>query len=208
MEHAAGDLHMAHPLILLVAGDFIDPRAEFLPAGTLGRIRFQRLHEFRYPLELQRRAEPHREDSALLHRRGNGVRRKGAGIQEFLQQCFIAQRQLLGILRGQDTDSLAELASKIPEYRLPLRSRKIHFVHEQQGGNIPLPEELPHRQGVALYPGAAADHQNGAVQHIQGSLHLCGKIHMARGVQQRGPQPRQLQYRLLGENRNAPLPLQ
>ena len=51
-----------------------------------------------------------------------------------------------------------------------------------------------------------ADHQNGAVHHLQSPLHLAGKIHMAGGVQQRDLQLLQGQNRLLGENRDSPLP--
>ena len=69
-------------------------------------------------------------------------------------------------------------------------------------------QQLPQGLGMALYPVGSADDQNGTVQHLEGALHLAGKIHMARGVQQGHLHGGQGEDRLLGEDGNAPLPLQ
>ena len=61
---------------------------------------------------------------------------------------------------------------------------------------------------MALDAIRAADDQNGIIQHLQRPLHLRGKIHMAGGVHQRQLRFRQLQPGQLGENGDAPLPLQ
>ena len=53
----------------------------------------------------------------------------------------------------------------------------------------------------------ATDDQDGPVQHLEGPLRLCGKIHVSRGVQQGDLRVPHRQQRLLGENGDAPLPL-
>ena len=53
----------------------------------------------------------------------------------------------------------------------------------------------------------AADDQHGAVQHPEGPLRLGGEVHMAGGVQQRHFRVSYGQQRLLGEDGDAPLPL-
>ena len=45
-------------------------------------------------------------------------------------------------------------------------------------------QQAPEGQGVGLDAVRAADHQHGAVQDLQGPLHLRGEVHMARGVQE------------------------
>ena len=71
---------------------------------------------------------------------------------------------------------------------------------------IPL-QQPPEGAGVGLDPVGAADHQNGAVQHLKRPLRLGGEVHMARRVQQGDLRVRQGKHRLLGEDGDAPLPL-
>ena len=61
---------------------------------------------------------------------------------------------------------------------------------------------------MALHAVGAADHQDGVVQHLQRPLHLRGEIHVPRRIQQRYLHLAQRQHRLLGEDGDAPLPLQ
>ena len=61
---------------------------------------------------------------------------------------------------------------------------------------------------MALYAVGAADDQHGVVQHLQGPLGLGGKVHVARGVQQGQLGLGQGEHRLLGEDGDAPGPLQ
>ena len=70
------------------------------------------------------------------------------------------------------------------------------------------PQQTPEGFGVALDPVRPADDQDGIVQHLQGPLHLGGKIHMPRGVQQGDPGIPLVKNRLLGKNRDAPAPFQ
>ena len=69
-------------------------------------------------------------------------------------------------------------------------------------------QQLPERLRVGLHPVGSGDDQHRAVQHAQRPLRLGGEVHMARGVKQgQAPLP-QRQHGLLGENGDAPLPLQ
>ena len=72
---------------------------------------------------------------------------------------------------------------------------------------IPL-QKIPKCQGVGLNAIGAADDQHRAVQNPQSPLHLGRKVRVARGVHQREPPVLRLQYGLLGENGNPPLPFQ
>ena len=60
---------------------------------------------------------------------------------------------------------------------------------------------------MALYAVGTADDQNGAVQHLQRTLHLRRKIHVSRSIQQRNAGTLRFQQRLLGEDGDASLPL-
>ena len=61
---------------------------------------------------------------------------------------------------------------------------------------------------MALDAVGAADDQDGVIQHLERPLHFRGEVHVARGVQQcHRPFP-QGEHRLLGEDGDAPLPLQ
>ena len=60
---------------------------------------------------------------------------------------------------------------------------------------------------MPLHAVRAADHQHRAVQHRQCPLHLGGKVHMPRRIQQRNGAVPYLQHRLLGKDGDAPLAL-
>ena len=91
---------------------------------------------------------------------------------------------------------------------VPVAAAEVHFRHEQKRGHPVQLQQPPQGAGVGLDPVHAADDQDGIVQHRQGPLHLGGKVHMARGVQQRHLHVPQRQLRLAEKNGNAPLPLQ
>ena len=64
-------------------------------------------------------------------------------------------------------------------------------------------QQPPQGPGVPLHPVRPADDQDGTVQHLEGTLHLAGEVHMARGVQQGDLYTGQRQHRLLGKNGDA-----
>ena len=59
---------------------------------------------------------------------------------------------------------------------------------------------------MSLHPVRAADDQHRIIQHLQGALHLCRKIHMSGRIQKRHVKIPQLQLCLLGKYGNAPGP--
>ena len=71
-----------------------------------------------------------------------------------------------------------------------------------------LREQAPQGFGMALHAVCAAEDKECTVQHLQNPLHLGGKIHMARRVQQGDFQLAQGEHGLFGENCDAALPLQ
>ena len=65
-----------------------------------------------------------------------------------------------------------------------VRPRQVHFIDEEKRGDVVPLQQVPEGAGVGLDTVGAADHQNGAVQHLEGPLRLGGEVHVARGVQQ------------------------
>ena len=61
---------------------------------------------------------------------------------------------------------------------------------------------------MGLHAVRAADDQHRRVQHLQRALRLGREIGVAGRVEQEKPRPRQLEHRLLGEDRDAALPLE
>ena len=60
---------------------------------------------------------------------------------------------------------------------------------------------------MALDPVGTADYQQGVIQYLQGTFHLCGEIHMSGRIQQGNIQSFPGYLCLLGKDRNPPLPL-
>ena len=60
---------------------------------------------------------------------------------------------------------------------------------------------------MSLHTVRTADDQHRIIQHLQGPLHLCRKIHMSGRIQKRHVKIAQLQLCLLGKYRNAASPL-
>ena len=61
---------------------------------------------------------------------------------------------------------------------------------------------------MALHTIRSVDHQNRIIQYLQGALHLCGKIHMPRCIQQRHFHISHGKNCLFGKNGNASFPFQ
>ena len=212
LQGAAGDLQIGQPVSLAVPGDFVHPGAEFGGVGGLQGVLLDASEKFLHALQLQGGAEPAGEHLPGGDGGGDGLRLQRAGVQILLHQPLVAHGQLVhqgvGVCAGKGHAVLIQPVFQVRQHLLPVRSRQVHFVDKQKNGNfIPL-QQPPQGLGVALHPVGAADDQNGAVQHLQGALHFCGEVHVARGVQQRQLHAVQGQDGLLGENGDAPLPLQ
>ena len=210
LQRATGDLQKGQPLALGVPGHLVHRGGKVLPVGRRLHKAGQGGQQLVQPVQLQGRAEKAGEHPPRGHPGGNGLVRKAARLQKVLHQVLAAQGQLF-VAGGL---GLAKVGAAGGQPGLQLlhqggaaRAGQVHLVHEQQHRH-PVPgQQLPQGQGVALQALAAADHQNGAVQHLKGALGLGGKIHVAGGVQQRHRQAGHFQQRLLGKDGDAPGPL-
>ena len=209
MQGAAGDLHVGQPGPLGIPGDFEHLGPEFRRIHRLGGIPLHAGEQFLHALHLQGGAEKAGEQLPLRDHAGNGRVRQFVCFQEMFQNRFVADGGLLrqGVRISEIHAAAAELVLQMGQQGFPVRSRQIHLINKEEGGDLIPLQQVPQRPGVALDAVGAGDHQHGAVQHLKGPLHLGGKIHMAGGVQQRHPGISQFQHRLLGENGDAPLAL-
>ena len=95
---------------------------------------------------------------------------------------------------------------QVGKQRGAVGTRQVHLVDEQEGRNAAPLEQLPQRQRVTLYAVGTAYDQNGAVEHLQGALHLSRKVHVTRSVQQGDLYVvSEWEDGLLGKNRDAAL---
>ena len=101
-----------------------------------------------------------------------------------------------------------ETAAQLLQNRPLVRPAQVHLVDKEEGGHAVALQQPPEGGGVALDAVGAADDQNGAVQHLEGPLHLRGEVHVAWGIQEGHLHLLPGKFRLLGENGDAPLPLQ
>ena len=103
---------------------------------------------------------------------------------------------------------LRKLRLQLLQQGLPALSGQIHFIDKEEGGHPVALEQVPQGQGVGLDAVGAVDDQNRAVQHRHGPLRLRSEVHMARRIHQGDVQIYGLHQRQLGEDGNAPAPLQ
>ena len=94
------------------------------------------------------------------------------------------------------------------EQLLPVRAGEVHFIDEQEGGDIVPLQQPPEGHGMGLNAVGAGDQQDGAVQNGHGPLGLGGEVHVARSVHQGHIQIGGGDQGLLGKDRNAAAPLQ
>ena len=87
-----------------------------------------------------------------------------------------ADRQADGV--GISSELLAHLQNRIFE----IGTHAVHLVDERDPRDIVFGCLTPNRFGLRLHPCDSAKHGDRTVQHAHGSLHLSGKIHMPRGI--------------------------
>ena len=209
-ELASGELQPAQTLPPLVPADLEHPGGEALSPLGLQGVPLQSGQQLLHPLQLQRRAEEAGEHPAGGDEGGQVAVVRRLPRQITLHQLLIAQRgafqQLLPACAKVHAPPVQPLPQLVHQGR-PVGPRLVHLVDEEKGGDALVLQQPPQCGGVSLDAVRPADHQNGVVQHLEGALHLGGKVHMPRGVQQRQLQLPQGQPGLLGEDGDAPLPL-
>ena len=209
-QAAPGDLQVGQPDPLGVPGDLVHPGPELRGTALPGGILLHPLQELRHPLQLQGGAEPAGKQPAPLHQGPDLLRLHLPPLQISLQRSLVAHGHALlepGSLLA-EVHAAAVQPLELCHQNRPVRPRQVHLVDKEEGGDVIALQQPPQGPGVPLHPVRPADDQDGAVQHLESTLHLAGEVHMARGVQQGDLYTGQRQHRLLGKNGDAPLPLQ
>ena len=209
-QRAPGDLHPGEPLPLFVPGNL-----EHTGGKPPGPVRFQGkpgqpVQQGLHPLYLQRRPKKAGEQLPPHNKGGQVAVVQPPRLQVALHQPLVAQGGLLQRLPprpGKIGAALVQPPPQLGQQSVPVRTRLVHLVHKQEGGHLVALQQPPQGFRVALHPVRPADQQHRAVQHLYRPLHLGGKVHVARGVQQGEFAAPPVQPRLLGEDGNSPLPL-
>jgi hypothetical protein len=63
-----------------------------------------------------------------------------------------------------------------------VRARAVELVDEGDAGHVVAAHLAVDGDRLALHTGDTAQHQDGAIEHAQGPLHLDGEVDVARGV--------------------------
>ena len=75
-----------------------------------------------------------------------------------------------------------ELGAQIVDGLVKVGTGAIHLVDERNPGNVVFAGLPPDGFGLGLHAGHTAKNSHSTVEHTHGSLHLCGEIHVAGGV--------------------------
>lgn len=206
-QGAAGELHPRQAVPLVVPGNLEHPGGKIGAIPGPGGVRHQPLEEFGHPLQLQGGAEPAGEEPPPGDKGGEGIAVQRPVLQIALQRVLAAEGGRLVPLRRRGGEVHAPLVQPGFQPRQQgglVRPRQIHLVDKQEGGHAVALQQPPEGVGVALHAVGAADDQDGAVQHLEGALHLAGKVRVTRRVQQGELRPVHREHRLLGKDSNAP----
>ena len=83
----------------------------------------------------------------------------------------------------------------------------VHLVEEQEYRHVVALQEPPEGEGMALGAVGGGDHQDGAVEDLEGALGLGGEVHVAGGVEEGELEVREGEDGLLQEDGDAALAL-
>ena len=211
LQASAGDLQPGQPVSLGIPGDFINSGGKHIGIYCLRCIYIQQVQQVLHPLQLQGGAEAAGKQLPFGDQAPEISLRYLTGFQIIFQQCLIAHSgsfgDCLSILTEVHTAG-GQLPLQLCHQRLPFRTRQVHLVDEEEGGDaVPL-QQPPEGDGVGLNAVGAGDHQHRAVQNAHDPLGLGRKIHMAGGIHNGHIPIGCFQQGLLGENGDAPCPLQ
>jgi hypothetical protein len=87
-----------------------------------------------------------------------------------------------------------ELVAELVAHAEGVRARAVALVDKREARDVVTPHLAVHGEGLALHAGDGAEHQDGAVEHAQGPLHLDGEVDVARGVDDVDVVPAQEQW--------------
>ena len=210
-EGAPGDLQVGQAVALVVPGDLKDPGGEGLPVGRGLGEGLQPLEEGLHPLQMEGGAEEHRGDLPQADEAGHVPGGEGPRVQVALQHPLLPEGHGLGpslVLGGEVQAPLVQPLLQAGEKGFPPGVGQVHLGDEEEGGDVVAPQQPPQGLRVGLDPVGGGDHQDGVVQHLEGALHLRGEVHVAGGVQEGHRHFLGAEQGLLGEDGDAPGPLQ
>ena len=153
-------------------------------AGVGVKAGKQRVHA----VQLEGRAKPAGKNVPPGDGGGDLLVGKRAVFQHGFHQPLVAegQRLVAGVLVGTKIHkALAQAMGQLGKQRFPPGAGQIHFIDENERGDVIPSQQPPEGFGVALHAVGAGDDQHGVVQHLEGALGLGGKIDVAGGIQQR-----------------------
>ena len=138
-----------------------------------------------------------------MDERAHGLVWQRAGVEILLEHRLIAQGDLLRVGVGEVHARAAQMRAQVGHERRAVRARQVHLRHEHEHRHPVASQQLPERFRVRLHTVRAADDEHGVVEHLQRALHLGGKVHVPRRVEQRDRRVAQRQARLPREDRDA-----
>ena len=213
LQGSAGHFQISQTVSLFVPSDLIYSGAELFSILRRSHTNFQTMEEFIHPFQLQRRSKPAWKQLSPADQPVNLVLRDLSGPQVALHRFFPADRYILQkslpVLPGAKIHApVIQQPAQFFQKLSPVCSLLVHLIDKQKCGHpIPL-QQFPERPGMSLDAVRSADHQHRVIDHLQRPFHLRGKIHMPRRIQKRHRLFPQTKPRLLGKNRNPPIPLQ
>ena len=206
LQLPAGDPQPCQACALLILRYLEHPCAKGLQCRGGAGVAVQPVQKGIHSVQPQRRPEPARKNVPAADCRDDIRIGQSACVQHFFHQLLITQRQRLvagGRLCTKIHKALAKTVVQLAEQLLLGHAGQVHLVHKHKGGHMVAPQQPPQRFGMALHAVRSADHQHGIVQHLQGTLSLGGKIHMAGGIQQGDIRTARRKQRLLGKDGDA-----
>ena len=185
-QRPARNLHPGQPRAGRVMGNLVYAGTEGIPSLRLRHHLTQHVQQSVNPAHFQRAAEQTGKQLAFGHQGAGFPGRNLPGAQIGLHCPLAAHGHLFRRVRPvQIHAAIAQPRLQRVHQHFPVHIRLIHLVHKDHRGHMIGLQQPPQRQRMPLNAVRTADQQHRRVQHPQRPLHLAGKIHMPRRVQQR-----------------------
>ena len=201
--------------------DFINQRAKRLPLALFpfgSDKRAQSAHEFLHPVAPQRGTGHHRKRDASHHlprKRGKPERLVVALFEQPVHQAFVPRgdffNQRLAHPAARKPARVDYIRGKQPLHLrkrfLRVRALTVDFIEKNQRRHAVFAQQAENRLRVALHALGAADYDHCRVHHGNRPLHFGRKIGVSGRIHPENLIAVPFNQRLIGENRNAALPL-
>ncbi len=197
-QDTAGDLHMHPGIIALV---YKSPQIRAI--DPLRCQICQGIEQLRSLLMMQGAPKKHREKLPRCDAGTDVIPGNLPRLVPFLQQGIICQGNLFRIQRHRCS---RELCLDVCEQVFLTAPGEIHFVHKHQRGNSRGLQQPPDGFRMRLHSVQARDNDHRKIRSREPALHFTGEIRMPRCVNDLHPGVPPGKSRLLGVNRDPPLP--